>query len=319
MNDALHPCFGFEIFGLCNYDPSGPASTYFSVGDAIAALAFTLAVQQFLKPIFIFRLNARGISLFWLYGLVFCGFLSAMIAAVLPSLPIDRELPFAYPIVWEIIGASLFAISYGLLAFGSIWPLRIKEGQVPKFVKAAAGYLAEREEKDYVDLGREILRNLPELMNKASFIDHRWQRISAFYQFTHRKKIEDAAYASSLLRIMSDSRFCRTLIDGCPWLVDSTIRTIAEKQMTTSSAERFIQEISVQALQSDSGIMAREMGYQGFSHAPVLSESLFSNFHILQTFRPLSWLNLRNDQPLERGYLQRLGAACEAQMFFCSV
>jgi hypothetical protein len=50
-------CLGIGALGLCAYDPRQPFAIYFSLGDAIAALGFTLAVQQLLKPIYLFRLE----------------------------------------------------------------------------------------------------------------------------------------------------------------------------------------------------------------------------------------------------------------------
>jgi hypothetical protein len=57
-NDLSHACFGLKALGSCAYDPAKPFSVYFSVGNAVGALAFTLAVQQLLKPIYRFRLAA---------------------------------------------------------------------------------------------------------------------------------------------------------------------------------------------------------------------------------------------------------------------
>jgi hypothetical protein len=96
-----NPCLGFEVLGLCAYDPSNPHLVYFSLGEAIAALAFTLAVQQLLKPVYRFRLSARYLSLSKLYGLVFLGLLAVSIAALLPSLPVPRSNPLAYPLLWN--------------------------------------------------------------------------------------------------------------------------------------------------------------------------------------------------------------------------
>ena len=45
-------CFGLSILGTCLYNPAQPAPTYFTLGNAISALGFTLAIQQFLKPIY---------------------------------------------------------------------------------------------------------------------------------------------------------------------------------------------------------------------------------------------------------------------------
>ena len=88
----------------CLYNPAQPSLVYFSVGDAIAALALTLAIQQFLNPIYRFRLRAYGLRIGYLILPVFLGFVFSVIAALLPSLPLSRRYFLEYPIVWEIIG-----------------------------------------------------------------------------------------------------------------------------------------------------------------------------------------------------------------------
>jgi hypothetical protein len=47
----LYPCFGLSSLGLCAYNPAQPALTYFTVGHAIAALGFMLAIQQQWRPV----------------------------------------------------------------------------------------------------------------------------------------------------------------------------------------------------------------------------------------------------------------------------
>jgi hypothetical protein len=68
------PCLGLSILGMCSYNPAQPSPVYFSLGNAIAALGFTLAVQQFLKPIYLFRLRAYGLRLRYVLVVIFSGF-----------------------------------------------------------------------------------------------------------------------------------------------------------------------------------------------------------------------------------------------------
>lgn len=307
---ALSTCLGFKALGICAYNPANPALAYFSVGDAIAALAFTLAVQQFLKPVFVFRLEARGIKLRYLYVLVFAGASFAAFGALVPNLPFDRALIFAYPIAWELLGATFFATAYGLLAFGSTIPLKLKKNNTVRFVRAAAQFITENDGRDYVDIGRELLRNLSEMTVLARFTESASSR-SSFFHFTNRKKLEAGGYAASMLRIMSDERFCRSLIEGCPWRVAVALTDLSEKRLHSRSGERFIQGISSQAIQSDLSIFAREVGYSGFRHAPVLSDALFKNYFIVRNFRPLDWLTLSKPS-LTKEYLSRLGNASES-------
>jgi hypothetical protein len=82
----MYECLGIKVLGLCEYNPASPALVYFSIGDAIAALSIALVLPQFLKPIFLFRLRSRWLSLRTLYSLVFLGTAFAVVGSVLPSL-----------------------------------------------------------------------------------------------------------------------------------------------------------------------------------------------------------------------------------------
>jgi hypothetical protein len=85
-NDVGHACLGFVSLGLCEYDPAKPYTIYFALGAAVGALAFTLAVQQLLKPVHRFRLAARHLTLIRIYLCVFSGLSAVVVAALLPNL-----------------------------------------------------------------------------------------------------------------------------------------------------------------------------------------------------------------------------------------
>jgi hypothetical protein len=108
---AEYPCLGLSFLGSCFYNPGHTSPVYFSIGDAIAALALTLAVQQFLTPIYRFRLRAYGLKISYLILPVFFGFVCVLAAALLPNLPLSRKSFLGYPIVWEIFGSVLIALS----------------------------------------------------------------------------------------------------------------------------------------------------------------------------------------------------------------
>ena len=82
----LYPCFGLSFWELCAYNPAQPAPTYFTVGDAIAALGFMLAIQQLFKPIYQFRLRAYGLRILYLAWAVFLGALGSVVAMLLPNM-----------------------------------------------------------------------------------------------------------------------------------------------------------------------------------------------------------------------------------------
>ena len=148
---------------MCSYNPASPSSIYFSLGDVIAALGFTLAIQQFLKPIYLFRLQAYGIKLTYLFFFIFLGFISVVIAAILPSLPIAHSSPLGYPIVWELLGAILIGFAYGVTAFISLRPARIYHRNLLSFVRSAATLLSKADDGDRVSFAEDLSYNLPTL------------------------------------------------------------------------------------------------------------------------------------------------------------
>ncbi|MDO9588019.1 MAG: hypothetical protein Q7J13_08790 [Brevundimonas sp.] len=297
--------------GLCTYDPASPSFSYFGIGEAVAALAFTLAVPQFIKPIYRMRLSARRIRTLYIFTLAFAGAGFALIGALLPHLPISRDVLIAYPVVWELLGGTLFAIAYGLLAFGSVLPLTARAGRVRGFAQAVAYFLTIAQPPDHVEfVENELADNFERLMKFANFVD-RFRETSAFFDFTHRREIQDGAYAGSLLRIASDHRLCRTMVERTPWLAADLIRTIDEKKIRCRAAERLVQEIALQAISSNDSMLERESGFGGFSTAPVLAESLFGSAFVANNYRPLQWLSIGFKEPISRSFARRFNMAAE--------
>lgn len=297
--------------GLCTYDPAAPSFSYFGIGEAVAALAFTLAVPQFIKPIYRMRLSARRIRILYIFTLAFVGAGFALIGALLPHLPIRRDFLMAYPVVWELLGGTLFAIAYGLLAFGSVLPLTARAGRVRGFAQAVAYFLTIAQPADHVEFAEnELADNFERLTKFANFVD-RFREPSAFFDFTHRRQIQDGAYAVSLLRIASDHRLCRTMVERTPWLAADLFRTIDEKRIRCQAAERLVQEIALQAISSNDSMLERESGFGGFSTAPVLAEALFGSAFVANNYRPLQWLSIGFEEPISRPFVRRFNMAAE--------
>jgi hypothetical protein len=118
-SEVPNACLGLSWLGTCRYNPAAPASIYFGLGQAIAALAFTFAVQQLLKPIYRFRLGIRYVPLSRLYICVFAGVGAVVIAALVPNFPILHSGPWGYAIAWEIGAAALFIVAYGAVVLAA--------------------------------------------------------------------------------------------------------------------------------------------------------------------------------------------------------
>lgn len=135
--------FGLISLGLCSYNPAQPTPTYFTVGDAIAALRFMLAIQQLFKPIYLFRLAAYGLRILYLALAVFVGALCSVVALLLPNLPLSHTGLFEYPITWELLGGLFIGGAYAVVGAVSLTPARVHSFNLIPFVRAASNQACE--------------------------------------------------------------------------------------------------------------------------------------------------------------------------------
>jgi hypothetical protein len=277
----------------------------------LGALAFTLAVQQLLKPVHRFRLATRHLTLSRIYIFVFSGVAAAVVAALLPNITSLHGGPWGYPINWEISATLLFAVSYGAVVIAIVRPVRVNAARLPAFAKQAARLLSSANEQDHIDFASDLEQSLPTLITEASFIDDLPIDRSAFYDFIHRKKIECAGYAFSFLRIVADPTFCETLVKRLPWQVVFVLRTISNDQLYAEGAEQLIRELAHQAILRDDGMMAREVGYHGFGTAPLLSDALFSDEFLLERYNPFNSFFVAGSDTVTPRLIQRFNSAAE--------
>lgn len=303
-------CLGLSFLGQCTYDPANPGNIYFSLGEAIAALSVTLLIPQFLKPIYTFRLRARRLSIRFISVIVFAGVIAVLIGALIPNLPVPRSIFFGFPIFWEILGALLFGSAYAILVYVSLRPAIVTSETIIHFVKSAASFLAETREKDHVEFAHDLMSNLPILMQSAASVEFR-KAPNAFVEFTNRKKFESGRYAATFLQIIADSKFCGTLVNSCPWVVAQILRDISEQRIYARASQYFVQELAKQAVLSSSSMMAREIGYRGFSAAPILSESLFGSNFINNRYEPFQAFQFADFAEINRDAVKRLNSAAE--------
>jgi hypothetical protein len=300
-------CLGLEWLGHCNYDPSLPSPTYFTLGNAIAALAFTLTVQTFLKPVYRFRLYARYLSLGRLYVTIFAAVFCCAVAAIVPSIHVLHNDPWGYAMVWEFLATALFVFAYGSVAIAVVRPIKVADHRVEDFAQGAARLLSAASQTDHIDILPDLERSLPKIIELARFVEREPQ--SAFFDFIHRKKIEQASYAYTFLGLIADPEFCRTLVTRAPWATANMLRGIGYYKLHARSAEKFVQEIAHQAILAEDSMLTRELDYHGFGTAPLLSESLFSDPFTVDHYDPLD-MYVPNDQ-LTWGVLKRFNAAAE--------
>jgi hypothetical protein len=324
---------------MCAYNPAQPTLAYFTVGDAIAALGFTLAIQQLFKPIYLFRLRAYGLRILYLSLAVFLGAVCSIIAMILPNLPISHEGLLEHPVFWELAGGILIGGAYGIAALVSLKPVRLNTFNLYPFIRAAATLLSAASDDDRVAFAHELLAsgNIERLARYAlawkaaelhgSQVEFERLRaagaplmirgrppVSAFYRFAHRRELAAASAATTLLQIMADPDFCSVLVRKCSWLTAATLDKLAQQDIHVDQAESFVREIANQAILNEDSMMAKEVGYTGFGTLPLLSQSLFANWFMLHHYDPLSRLNFKTPKVPSAGFVARLNSASKMML-----
>ncbi len=228
----------------------------------------------------------RSLSLSRLYLLIFSAVFCTFVAAVVPNFPSLHGGLWGYAVFYELLAAILFVIAYGAVAYSVARPVKVSGSRVERFSLLAARMLTETNEEDHVALLEDLELSLPVLLKLSNFGPRR-NDVSAFYLFTHRHKLQQAAWASSILRVFSDQHFCRSVVVKAPWRVASLLHGLSDMKLYSRDAERFVQELSYQALFAEASIMEREIGHSGLGEAPVLSQALYDDSFVSNAYRPL--------------------------------
>src|SRR5665213_1756833 len=148
MADTPTYCLGLQLLGECSYRPGAPYAVYFSLGEAISALAFTVAIQQLLKPIFHLRLAVRSLTINKLYVALFVGAALVLLGAVVPHVPALHNGPWGFAIVWETVAALIFATVYGTVIWVIARPAAATPRNMITFCRESARLLASASDAD---------------------------------------------------------------------------------------------------------------------------------------------------------------------------
>jgi hypothetical protein len=332
----LNACFGLELLGMCKYDPQAPSPSYFTIGDAVAALAFTFAVQQFLKSIYLFRLRAMGVRFSYVVCAVFIGAFFTVISAAVPSIVFLRGTVLGHPVNWEIAAGLIIGTAYAIVAIITLRPAIVTKRNVENFTWAGAQLLSEATDEDRLSLAKDILsgRNIQRLVEFASEFQRAEGRafeiefeklreqgregegirgrlpISPFYAFARRDKLKLAGHAWHFLQLLSDRDFCRVVITRCSWKFLRAITPMTEMNLHTKAAQAFVQAVAWQSLIQDDGMLAKEDGYEGFGWSRGFAKEFFGN-HKMRAFEPLNGFGSIGIIAPSIGFVSRLNIAAK--------
>lgn len=285
-------------------------TVYFSIGDAVAGLGIFLIIPQFLKPIYFFRLRVIGIGLRTLYAAAGLGFICIVIAALVPLLPNFVPTPIRTPLVWELAGATLYAMCYTALGWVYIFPARVGARSITQYVRAGSNLLASASEEDRVEFAADILANIKKLIRIA---DQPPGTKSKVWFLTRKAKGEGetSAYSESFLRLLADPVFCRTLVLRLPWDAARLLKAFSEEKPKTQVGRVFVHQIIREWLLSAEMAGVSDIDWRTFSDAPELADVAFGDTYLNRHYLPWESFSASDFTKIDAGLMERIEHAAK--------
>ena len=285
-------------------------TVYFSIGDAVAGLGIFMIIPQFLKPIYFFRLRVIGIGLRTLYAMAGLGFISVVIAALVPLLPESVPAIIRAPLIWEMVGASLYAACYTALGWVYIFPARANVRSITQYVRAGSNLLASASEGDRVEFAADILANIKKLIRIAD--QPAGAKSKSWFPVRPAKgEGESSAYSESFLRLLADPVFCKTLVIHLPWDAARLLKAFSEEKPKTQVGRVFVHQIIREWLLSAEMRGVSDIDWRTFSDAPEIADAAFGDTYLNRHYLPWESLSASDFQKIDAPLMERVEHAAK--------
>lgn len=271
-----HNCVLGLADGVCNYQPTN-IPVNFSMGEAVAAVGVFLAVVQLADPIrrIALRINKRLRNVGT--GLLIAGFLSILVASIIPHLTFNSKL-ISYPIFWEVIGYMCFLIAPLIYFYATS---KIRRLFKPKLKRARDFYFALLDalangQPAYIEAVTRIFANNIEELTKAA------KELSPFGVFSEDreipKELEYAKYASDLIEIvLSEQKVAELLATQRIDILFVVLTAIKENDLRSYSAINGVEKIFEALYESPNSHLYNQLERSGLTLYAPLYEFLFAD------------------------------------------
>lgn len=285
MEDQFY-CLGIKALGLCSYNPAKPNNIYFSIGDAVAAIALVLAFTQLITPTLKFRLTVSSKAAWVAAGLFLVAVIFIFVAAILPNIPGAAVPLLGYPIFWEVTGGVL-VVCASLLLSVYLRAVVFNEKNYKKFFHTSLSIIARGNEQDLRALADEVRNSAPAIIEAAYQYDQDLARQTKVGNKGYAVP-EQTEYALALLDLLSDERFCTLLVNAAPATALNFIQEIIKYGSRERAGYAFVQQVVKQSFISDNSILHREQEYYGLGHFKTFTRTVFGDYRfIASAYRPL--------------------------------
>jgi len=270
-------CLGIQAFGLCRYDPLRPHAVYFSIGEAIGALAFLLAFTQLVTPALRFRLRVRARRAWLAFATFIAAFICVVVAALIPATQGRVHPIVSFPIAWEVAGGALVLGGALLLVYSYFRRVTFTPLICEPYFQACYDVILRGEDSGLRALADEIRYSADAIVAAA------------------RTRPEDGSprtneliaptllweHAFRLLDLFSDERFCRIIVNHAPLTATTYIDSLSIRESKGTPGYAFVRQLIRQTFLSNDSPLERERDPSGLGHFQQYTRRIFGNYRFV--------------------------------------
>ncbi len=238
------------------------------------------------------------------------GFICVVIAALVPLLPASVPAAIRMPLMWELAGATLYAMCYTALGWVYIFPARASVRSITQYVRAGSNLLASASEEDRVEFAADVLANIKKLIRIADLPPGAQSRR---WFLAHRTKGEGevSAYSESFLRLLADPVFCKTLVVRLPWDAARLLKAFSEEKPKAQVGRVFVHQLTRGWLLSAETAGVGDIDWRTFSDAPEIADAAFGDTYLNRHYLPWESLSASDFTKIDTGLMERIERAAK--------
>lgn len=274
-------CFYGLFSKTCLYNPKS-APIYFTLGEAVSALALIFAALQLANPVNKLTLKIKEWYLqYMVWILSILGLIAILVASFVNQIPYLNP-PFNYPIFWEQIGFIFFIsapISY--LFISSKSKDIYNSNRAERFYHIILQMASNGKQKDLEATITIVWENLEKLTTAI-------KKINPYIDEEITNKNRAGIYAKSLLNLLlSEKSVADYIVTNRLEFLFALINQIKEKNILQRDIGMGFQKLVSRLYENPESYLYKQLDYQGVTLYAPIYDTLFGDPYFLSEFAVL--------------------------------
>ncbi|MBN23112.1 MAG: hypothetical protein CL678_17640 [Bdellovibrionaceae bacterium] len=282
----MDSCLGLAILGSCEYLPNKPDIHLISFGDTISVIALLIAFTQLVSLFKKSKLEGYLKKYYWLWAAL--PLIFVLFAGILPLIPGNAVPLLGYPIFWEFLAAIVLGIAVIQVIRIYVSKLKFSKKRPEKLLNIIMGVIAKGEAKDLAELAANLVYFIPDFVAVVKKYDVEKWKVKTD-QIKENPHANEFSYVSGIIDVLADPFFCSVVVRKEPALIAKLVNESKKQECSGTYFKPFVWELIKQGIQQEDSIFRRETQFWGLGSFKSLSNIVFSDFEVNESFLPLSF------------------------------